>query len=331
MKNVGEAAVQTRGLSKRFNGRAVISELDLHVPTGAIYGFLGQNGAGKTTTIRMLLGLMHADGGDVTLLGEPVLRAGRESSAARLAAAAKIGALVEGPAFYPFLSGRRNLRLFGRLLGITDKARIDAALARVKLDARGDDLFRVYSRGMKQRLGIAAALLHEPRLVMLDEPMNGLDPPGVILVRTLLQELAAGGATVLLSSHLLHDAEQLCTDVGILHEGHLVAQGSIAELVRTEHVTVDLELDRPEDGRTALAALSGLDRLELEGTGEDARLVVELERTRLGELTRRLVEAGLELRTVVPRKRTLENLFLDETRDPASDPAAAGAGKEGAA
>jgi ABC-type multidrug transport system ATPase subunit len=288
----------------------VVGGLSLAVPRGSIYGFLGQNGAGKTTTMRMLLGLMAPSGGHIELLGQRVVEGGRVTPA-RLEVAARTGSLVEGPSFYPFLSGRENLRLFGRLSGVRSAARVEEALEGVGLAERGHDLFRVYSRGMKQRLGIAAALLHEPELVLLDEPMNGLDPPAVMRIRELLSGLASQGVTIFLSSHLLNDADKLCSHVGILHEGQLVAQGRLSELCEAELCEAELECD---DHPRALELLGRLQGVEA-GAGEmSGRLRLRLLRADLARVNRELVTAGVGVSALIPQRRSLESLFLSSTR-----------------
>lgn len=306
-------AIRTQALTKIFGQRPVIKNLNLEVPRGTIFGFLGQNGAGKTTTMRMLLGLMRASSGTIQLLDKVTVDNGRSQEPARLEVAQRIGALVEGPSFYPFLSGRKNLTLFGRLLGVFESQRIDEALEQVGLLERGHDLFRVYSRGMKQRLGIAAALLHEPELILLDEPMNGLDPPGVMRIRKLLLERAERGATVLLSSHLLNDAEQFCSHVAILHEGLLVAQGRLEELCASDETLLELRV-QPID--KALELLSQHEAVaSVEQSGED-RLTVAIKGLANHELNRLLVQADLAVSSLLPKKRTLENLFLQSTQAP---------------
>jgi len=221
-------AVSSQGLTKRFRGGQVaVDRIDLAVPAGSVYGFLGPNGSGKTTTIRMLLGLIRPTAGTHGLLSQPM--------PARAAdVLPHVGSLVEGPAFHPYLSGRDNLRRLDAADRHADpgtaKARIGAALDRVGLTAAAGKRYRNYSLGMRQRLGICAALLQPRRLLILDEPTNGLDPQGTREVRALVSELAASGVTVLLSTHLLAEVEQICSHVGVMHRGRLVAQSALAEL-----------------------------------------------------------------------------------------------------
>ncbi|MDA0638593.1 ATP-binding cassette domain-containing protein, partial [Nonomuraea sp. MCN248] len=219
-----DAALVTSGLTKRFRGGQVaVDALDLSVPRGSVYGFLGPNGSGKTTTIRMLLGLITPTGGTCSLLGLPLARA-----------LPRVGALVEGPAFYPYLTGEANLRRFDAAdptaSGADAGRRIAEALERVGLTAAAGKRYRVYSLGMRQRLAIAATLLRPRELLILDEPTNGLDPQGTREVRALVKEIAAGGTTVFVSSHLLAEVEQMCTHAAIMRAGRLVADGTIASL-----------------------------------------------------------------------------------------------------
>src|SRR5919109_1940846 len=213
--------VETRELGKRYDGRIVaVDKLSLRVRRGEVYGFLGPNGAGKTTTLRMLLGLVRPTSGSALVLGA---RPGSPESLAR------VGALIESPTFYPFLSGRDNLRVLARYSG-TDEKRIRSVLDEVNLAARADDRFATYSLGMKQRLGIAAALLKDPDLLILDEPTNGMDPAGMAEMRSFIRTLGRGERTVLLSSHLMAEVEQTCDRVGVISSGRLVGEGTIDEL-----------------------------------------------------------------------------------------------------
>jgi ABC-2 type transport system ATP-binding protein len=234
-------AVSTDGLTKRFGERTVVDHLDLRIPTGRVCGFVGPNGAGKTTTIRMLLALIRPDEGVGSVLGHPLTEPAEYLR--------RVGALIEAPAFYPALSGRDNLSTLARL-GSIPARRIDVALERVGLADRAGDRFRSYSLGMKQRLGIAAALLADPALLILDEPTNGLDPAGIVEMRALVRSLAEDGITVFISSHLLAEVEQICDHLVMIRDGRLVFQGEVAELyarqrtelvVRPEH---EADLDR---------------------------------------------------------------------------------------
>jgi ABC-2 type transport system ATP-binding protein len=226
----GEPAVRTTGLTKRWrSGQVAVKDLDLEVPRGSVYGFLGPNGSGKTTTIRMLLGLINATDGEISVLGQPV-----PGAVAQILP--RVGALIEGPAFQPYLSGRANLHRLDRWDASSDPrssaARIDAVLERVGLRSAENKRYRNYSLGMKQRLGIAAALLQPRELLILDEPTNGLDPQGTREIRTLVRDLAEDGTTVLVSSHLLSEVEQICSHIGVMRAGSLVAQGLLDEVRR---------------------------------------------------------------------------------------------------
>ncbi len=220
--------ISTSGLTKRFGSATAVDELDLDVRAGDVYGFLGANGSGKTTTVRMLLGLVLATSGEIDVLGESM-------PAARQSVLPRVGALVEGPGDYPHISGRANLATFDAAASGTSRrgrsARIDAVLERVGLDPRDRRAVRTYSLGMRQRLGLAAALLRSPQLLVLDEPTNGLDPRGIREIRDLLLSLNADGTTIFLSSHLLAEIEQMCTRVGVLDRGRLVLQDDVATLV----------------------------------------------------------------------------------------------------
>ncbi|HEX5617550.1 MAG TPA: ATP-binding cassette domain-containing protein, partial [Solirubrobacteraceae bacterium] len=209
--------IETSALTKRYGETVAVDRLDLRVRRGEVYGFLGPNGAGKSTTLRMLLGLVRPTSGAVTVLG------GRPGTPAALS---RVGAMIEGPAFYPFLSGRDNLRVLARYAGAPE-SRIGAVLAEVDLEDRAGDRVAAYSMGMKQRLGIAAALLKDPELLLLDEPTNGLDPAGMAEMRDFIRSLGAGGRTVLLSSHLMGEVELVCDRVGVIRAGSLVAEGTV--------------------------------------------------------------------------------------------------------
>ena len=247
-----ELSIETRGLTKRFGQQLAVDGVDLAVPKGAVFGFLGPNGSGKTTTIRLLLGLATATGGSMRVLGEEMPRQLDD-------VLPRVGALVEGPAFYPFLSGAANLRRMDAAdpygSAATRRARVQSALERVGLTHAADKLVRAYSLGMKQRLGIANALLAPRELLVLDEPTNGLDPQGTREVRSLVRSLAADGATVFVSSHLLAEVEQICTHAAIMSAGRLVAQGTLAELRGAGQARI--RVLTPDPG-TAAQVLAGL-------------------------------------------------------------------------
>lgn len=242
-------AIHTEGLTKTFGAQRAVDALNLSVPTGSVFGFLGPNGSGKTTTIRMLLGLADASSGTISLLGEEIPRQLER-------ALPHVGALVEGPAFYPFLSGRDNLLRLDAADRFADPAtpveRIDAALARVGLTNAAKKKAGAYSLGMKQRLGLAGALLKPRKLLILDEPTNGLDPQGTREVRNLIRGLAEEGITIFLSSHLLAEIEQLCSHVAVMSQGKLVVQGDLAELRSQAATRLVLEVDQPKKALTVL-------------------------------------------------------------------------------
>ncbi len=245
-------AIRTDGLTKRFGDQAAVAGIDLDVPRGAVYGFLGPNGSGKTTTIRMLLGLVRATAGEIEVLGAAV----PERADTVLP---RVGSLVEGPGFHPHLTGAANLWRLDAVDRAADHAttsqRVAAALARVGLSSAADKRYRKYSLGMKQRLAIAAALLSPRDILVLDEPTNGLDPQGTREIRSLIGELATGGVTVFVSSHLLAEVEQVCSHVGIMSAGRLVAQGTARELQAGRRPKVHVTTDDPASAAQVLAAL----------------------------------------------------------------------------
>ncbi len=281
--------VVTTGLTKLFRHQVAVDAVDLRVPAGAVYGFLGPNGSGKTTTIRMLLGLISPTSGSHTLLGEPM-------PAGVLTALPRVGALVEGPAFHPYLSGRENLHRLDAADGSVDArtaaARIDGALDRVGLLSAATKRFRAYSLGMKQRLAIAAALLRPRELLVLDEPTNGLDPQGTREVRHLIGELAADGITVLISSHLLSEVEQMCSHIGVMNEGKLLVQGPIADLQANAVPTVRLDTPDPD------TAARTLTRLGLTGIRTEPGVTAVSERDRATRVTG--VLGDVQVANVVP-------------------------------
>ena len=266
---MNDAAVVTSGLTKRFKHQVAVDSLDLRVPTGSVYGFLGPNGSGKTTTIRMLLGLIAPSEGTVEVLGRPM-----PSSSGDVLQ--RVGALVEGPAFHPYLSGRDNL---GRLDAAdrtgdpaTSRARVAEALDRVGLLCAAGKRYRAYSLGMRQRLAIASALLRPRDLLVLDEPTNGLDPQGTREVRSLIGSLAEGGVTVLVSSHLLSEVEQMCSHIGVMHAGRLVAQGTAAEVRAGNEARATVETDQTAAAAGIMAELGLTDVVVLEGVSVSALL-----------------------------------------------------------
>ncbi|CAA9348326.1 MAG: Efflux ABC transporter, ATP-binding protein [uncultured Nocardioidaceae bacterium] len=293
--------IRTRALTKRYRDLVAVDGVDLEVEDGDVFGFLGANGSGKTTTVRMLLGLALASSGDIELLGQPVPRAVTR-------VLPQVGCLVEGPAAYGHLSGRANLRLLdaagprGRGGRRNRAARVDLALERLGLTRAADRKVRGYSLGMRQRLGLAAALLQEPRLLVLDEPTNGLDPQGIREVRDLLLELNRGGTTVFLSSHLLAEVEQLCTRVAVLDRGRLVVQQDLAELRRPTGRTVVVTPD-------PAAAVALLDGRVVAREGE--RLLVRGDDA--AALNAALVQARVRVLELHPERRGLEQVVLEAT------------------
>ena len=298
-------ALSTTGLTKRFGRQLVVDDVALAVPTGAVYGFIGPNGSGKTTTIRMLLGLVRPEAGSCRVLGGAI-----PSESADVLP--RVGALVEGPAFHPYLSGRANLHRLdaadARSDPTTSERRIGAALDRVGLAAAAGKKYRAYSLGMRQRLGIAAALLQPRDLLVLDEPTNGLDPQGTREVRHLVADLAADGATVFVSSHLLSEVEQICSHLGVMRTGRLVAQGPIGEL---SSLTATRFRVRTADVDQALAVLGGLGVTDAVRTAEGVT-------GSLGDLAperivRDLVEADVSVAEFVQVAPALEDLFVQLT------------------
>ena len=310
-------AVRTSGLTKRFrSGQVAVDGIDLAVPRGAVYGFLGPNGSGKTTTIRMLLGLVAPTSGQAWLLDHPMPQAGRS-------VLPRVGVLVEGPAFQPYLSGRANLERLDGADATADprsaRRRVGESLERVGLSAAAAKPYRQYSLGMKQRLGLAAALLRPRELLVLDEPTNGLDPQGTREVRHLIRELADGGSTVLVSSHLLAEIEQVCSHLGIMGRGRLLLQGERAALLDegTAHVAVTTTPEHVGDAAQVLVSL-GLAQVEVqveaqpEGQPEGHSTVV---RALLGDVAPQrvsaaLVGAGIDLVGLEVQRPSLEQLFV---------------------
>ena len=299
------AVIEIEGLRKSYRrlhgGRTVaVDHLDLSVPAGGVFGFLGPNGAGKTTTIRCLLGLVRPTGGAMRLLGADP----RRSLATVIG---RVGSLVEAPALFPGFSGRRNLLLLGGTLGIGPVA-VDAALERVGLAGRARDLVKSYSLGMRQRLGVAAALLRDPELLILDEPANGLDPAGIKEVRELLRRLGDEGRTVFVSSHLLSEVQQMCDRVAILARGRLIAEGPVREvLAQGRSAGLVVRLDALEEGRRALEAAG------IGVTQDGTSLHVRLPSSEAATVTRLLAQQGLYLSELRPDEVDLETVFLELT------------------
>ena len=300
-----EYIIEARGLFKKYGTTTAVQGVDIVLERGGVFGVLGQNGSGKSTTVRMLLGLSRPDQGTVKLFGTPL-----HDDAPRLLG--RVGAVVETPAFVPYLSGRDNLRLLDRYTPGAGEEAIDRVLHRVHLEDAADRRFKSYSLGMKQRLGIAAAILHEPELIILDEPTSGLDPQGTREVRALIPELAAEGRTVVLCSHLLHEVEQVCDRVAIFRRGRVIAQGKTTELVgdRTE---IEIRLPEIDAAEIALRASPWAnatrrenDALHISGAGIEGRTV-----------NRFLAERGLFADVLQPVRQTLEEVFFELVDDEA--------------
>lgn len=296
-------AIVLDGLTKRFGAFTAVDNLSFTVPGGSIFGFLGPNGSGKTTTLGMLLGLVPRDGGTAELLGHNIdhdLSAGL----------ARTGAMVERPGFYPYLSGRQNLTLFARLAGVSDAAVIERTLEAVDLTQRADARFGGYSTGMKQRLGMAAALIKQPDLLVLDEPTSGLDPAGQREIRALIQEIASQRRTVILSSHLLHEVQEICTHVAIIDRGQLVISGTLADILGAPDI-VEFRVDRVDEARDLILDMPCVKRVEI----DTDYLLAEMAADQSGTVNRALVMAGFDVREVRPRESQLEERFLALTEE----------------
>ncbi|WP_243059717.1 ATP-binding cassette domain-containing protein [Nocardioides sp. SR21] len=294
---MSDLVIETNGLRKEFNGRrglrVAVADLDLAVPVGGVHGFLGPNGSGKTTTIRMLLGLAHATAGTMRLFGEPVPH--------RLPAViGRVGAVVESPKFSPNFTGRQNLLLLARAIGARD-ARVDAAIETVGLTGRDRDRYKSYSLGMKQRLAIAATLLKDPALLILDEPTNGLDPAGIREIRDTILGLGEAGVTVLLSSHILAEVQQVCTSATIIGQGRMLASGRVDDLVGSS-TSYRVAVPDPDAARRVL---------DTAGFHLSDDLLVETDRP--ADVTQALGAAGIWLSELTPVRRDLESVFLELT------------------
>ena len=306
-------AVETHGLTKRFGAKTAVNDVNLLVPRGSAFGYLGPNGAGKTTLIRVLLGLTRADAGTMSLLGYPVPRH-------RDAALARVGAIVDEPRFHGHLTGRQNLRVLAAAREQAARDRIGPALESVGLAHRGDDRVSEYSMGMRQRLGVASCLLADPQLLLLDEPMNGLDPAGMAEMRDMILSMVAEGRTVVLSSHLLDEVERTCDSVAIVDRGSIIAQGPISELLAGARLALQLECSDPGRARALLAGTALGARVEAgpstlgPGLGLGITLPVGAGRDVIAEINRVLVEGGISVYRLQPIQTSLESWFLQVTR-----------------
>ena len=300
---MNDFVIRTDGLTKRYGEIMAVDGLSMEVPRGRIFGLLGPNGSGKTTTMGMLLGLVKPTAGSFTLFG---------SDLPHVESLRRLGAIVETPAFYPYLSGRDNLAYFQGIGGRSDAAELDDLLEKVGLADRADSRFRTYSLGMKQRLGLAYALLGDPELLFLDEPTNGMDPAGMAEVRDLIRSLGTGGRTVLLSSHLLNEVEQVCDSVAILSKGRLIAQGDVEDLVRPggdERVRL-----RTTDNARAIEVLKGLDWVTSVDREGDS-LLVAAATDRSPEISTALGRSEVYVTEMAAEEKSLEQYFLDVTEE----------------
>ncbi|KOX33525.1 MULTISPECIES: ABC transporter ATP-binding protein [Streptomyces] len=298
-----DAVIATRGLTKRYRGgQLAVDGLDLTVPAGSVFGFLGPNGSGKTTTIRMLMGLIEPTSGSARVLGLPMPRASRT-------VLPRVGALIEGPALYGFLSGRDNLLRYDAADPTADprtrRQRVAAALDRVGLAAAGGKKAKAYSLGMKQRLGLAAALLQPRRLLVLDEPTNGLDPQGMREIRTLVRELASDGTTVFLSSHLLDEIEQVCTHAAVMAQGRLITQGAVADLAAGARGRLVVTTPDAGDAARVLKEQGAADVVV-----DEDRVTAEPPERDLAEVNAALVAARVRVRGFTLERASLEDAFV---------------------
>jgi ABC-2 type transport system ATP-binding protein len=299
-------AVEIHGLSKRFGGRAAVDGVNLLVPHGSAFGYLGPNGAGKTTLIRVLLGLTGADSGTMSLLGVPV-------PAQRSRALARVGAIVDEPRFHGHLTGRENLQVLAAARGGDARNQIGPALDRTRLTQRAGDKVSAYSMGMRQRLGLAACLLADPQLLILDEPMNGLDPAGMHEMRDMIRGLVDEGRTVMLSSHLLDEVERTCDAVAIVDHGQVIRQGPIGELTGGVGVVLDVQCADPPAAARALAQAAVASRATVTDDGLNVTLAEGPAREQTAEIVRQLVGAGISVYSLRPTHARLEDWFLSVT------------------
>jgi ABC-2 type transport system ATP-binding protein len=302
----GGLAVETHGLTKRFGSNVAVDDVELLVPRGCAFGYLGPNGAGKTTLIRTLLGLTRANSGTMSLLGVPV-------PAERSRALARVGAIVDEPRFHTHLTGRENLRLLAAARGGEAGTRISPSLARVGLADRADDKVASYSMGMRQRLGVAACMLGDPELLILDEPMNGLDPAGMHEMRTTIQTLVGEGRTVMLSSHLLDEVERTCDAVAIVDRGRVIRQGPIEELVRGAGTVVRVDCSDPAAAARVIEQAGIAAGATLAEAGLTVTLPTGASRETVAEINRRLVAGGISVYGLQEVRTSLEDWFLSVT------------------
>ena len=299
-------AVETHGLTKRFGDNVAVNDVELLVPRGCAFGYLGPNGAGKTTLIRVLLGLTHADAGTMFLLGHRVPRH-------RDAALARVGAIVDEPRFHGHLTGRQNLQILAAAREPAAKGRIEPALERVGILHRADDKVSKYSMGMRQRMGVAACLLGDPQLLILDEPMNGLDPAGMLDMRDMIKSLVAEGRTVVLSSHLLDEVERTCDAVAIVDRGTVIRQGPISQLLAGSSFEVRVECSDPERACHLLDGTAFAPHVQIGPDGLALTLSEDTKRDAIAEINRLLVEGGISVYRLEHIQASLEQWFLSVT------------------
>jgi ABC-2 type transport system ATP-binding protein len=305
-------AIQTRNLTRHFKQRVAVEDVSLEVRHGEVFGFLGPNGSGKTTTIAMLLGLIAPTRGQAMVLGHDVQRATAD-------ALRGVGAMIEQPAFYPYLSGRNNLRVLARV-GSIPELRIDAVLKLVDLEERAKDRFKTYSQGMKQRLAIAAALLPDPQVIILDEPTNGLDPAGMVEIRDLIATLSGQGHTIFLSSHLLFEVEQVCHRVAILKEGRVLAQGTVDELLQRGR---GIRVRVASDPARAVEVLRSVDWVG-DIQQQDHVLIVAAPGSRTPEINALLARHDIPVAEIRAHEGSLEQFFLEITHTETGAPQGGG-------
>jgi ABC-2 type transport system ATP-binding protein len=302
----GQWAVETHGLTKRFKDNVAVDGVELLVPRGCAFGYLGPNGAGKTTLIRVLLGLTHADAGTMSLLGYPVPRH-------RDQALARMGAIVDEPRFHAHLTGKQNLQILAAAREPAARTRIGASLDRVGIAHRADDKVSKYSMGMRQRLGVAACLLGDPQLLILDEPMNGLDPAGMLEMREMIQSLVAEGRTVVLSSHLLDEVERTCDAVAIVDRGKVIRQGPIADLLAGSAFELQIDCSTPERASALLTGTQWGANVDIGPDGLRVDLAAGTDREVVAEVNRLLVEGGISVYRLQEIHASLESWFLEVT------------------
>jgi ABC-2 type transport system ATP-binding protein len=299
-------AVETHGLTKKFGDNVAVDGVELLVPRGCAFGYLGPNGAGKTTLIRVLLGLTHADAGTMSLLGYRVPRH-------RDLALARMGAIVDEPRFHGHLTGRQNLQILAAAREPAARSRIAPSLERVGMAERADDKVSKYSMGMRQRLGVAACLLGDPELLILDEPMNGLDPGGMLEMREMILSLVAEGRTVVLSSHLLDEVERTCDAVAIVDRGTVIRQGPIADLLAGSAFELQVDCSTPDRASTLLAATPWGQSITVSTDGMTVALAPDTDREVVAEVNRLLVEGGVSVYRLQEVHASLESWFLEVT------------------